>query len=272
MPLTGEEPATKNSEDSAMVQDWQDKPAGEQDRTPGRPPLAGLGGFGSQRIGRLKPVSAEGDLARQTDFGNELLGVPGKAGIEARCEFRCWPSDEQFAAMERNLADWDMESEETRTDTYVLWARHPEFLPKLRGGDTFEVKQCLASHGRMERWGLVASSGFPLGAEIRHWLARECNFAPCSMARWAHSPHAFLCQVSIEPDWCFIEATKSRRTFTLGPLRGEVTRLACSGETYLTAALESEDHALLEDIISAPPFSGLANRNYGEFLRDITRR
>ena len=187
---------------------------------------------------------------------------------DVRFEFRCWPLEEQAREIEAYFEGWESENEAAQADTYILWLRHPEFLPKLRHGRRLEVKQRLATYGRLEEWGMALADDFPLSERSQTWLsARHKDLTGCAVDLWASSVNAFICQASIEADWRYIDVVKARRLFRDGPFYGELTRFTCGGMSFVTAAIESPDAPALQAVAEAPPFSGLANRSYGEFLR-----
>ena len=202
----------------------------------------------------------------------ERDGAAAQTVREQRYEFRCWPCDEQLEAIERHFADWQEDEAESRTDIYLIRLRQHDFLPKLRDGSRLEVKQRVAVAGRIEVWGMAASSQFPLDEPMREWLARDVGFAPCAAKLWSGTAHAFRCQMSIEPGWQALDVHKQRRLFRKGQLRAEITRVDCAGRQVDTVGFETQDLAGLRAEIDAAPFAGLANRNYGDFLRDLTGR
>ena len=195
-----------------------------------------------------------------------------QAARDQRYEFRCWPCTEQLEAIERHFADWQEDEAESRTDIYLIRLRQHGFLPKLRGGSRLEVKQRFAAAGRIELWGMAASSWFPLDEPVRNWLVRDVGFAPCAAKLWSETAHAFRCQMSIEPGWQALDVHKQRRLFSKGQLRAEITRVDCAGRQVDTAGFETQDLSGLRAEIDAAPFAGLANRNYGDFLRDLIGR
>ncbi len=170
--------------------------------------------------------------------------------MESRYEFRCWPNNCQTDEMTKFFASWDRVDDSRRTDTYIFRKGCCDLLMKLRDQTHFQVKRKLGQRGQIDLWGLQFSSAMPLQDDVRRWL----------------------CQVSIEPEWDFLPVSKSRSRFRKGKLTGEVTLVSTRGCSMHSVAVESEDALVLEECISAEPFAGLANRDYGAALREYLRR
>ena len=192
--------------------------------------------------------------------------------MESRYEFRCWPNNCQTDDMTKFFASWDRVDDSRRTDTYIFRKGCCDLLMKLRDQTHFQVKRKLGQRGQIDLWGLQFSSAMPLQDDVRRWLSNACEFSPFNKGKWSQSAHAFLCQVSIEPEWDFLPVSKSRSRFRKGKLTGEVTLVSTRGFSMHSVAVESEDALVLEECISAEPFAGLANRDYGAALREYLRR
>lgn len=195
------------------------------------------------------------------------MGTSGKWG--RLYEYRAWPEEVEAMGLAISGSFRPVQTEQ-RTDDYLLPVKPSggSYLPKIRGGRKFEVKQCLGTRSGIEIWRRVVSQKFPLDPGLRALLAsiypgivipRRALETPGRLVL-ALAPHAFLCRVR-----------KSRQLYRKGPCKGEVTRIEAFGTPAVTIALECSKPGPVLELLDQVPNPELPNVNYGEWLRHQLR-
>ncbi|MBA4225561.1 MAG: hypothetical protein C0456_02930 [Hyphomonas sp.] len=186
------------------------------------------------------------------------------------CEYRAWPDqDDALAATIRR--HFQSRHREDRTDDYLLPVSRCSlsFLPKIRAGKKFEIKQKIRTEGAIEIWRRILSESFPLHPNAQRVLeavypgARFSGGALDTPGRLvgALMPNAFICRVR-----------KTRLTFRKGACKAEITQIEALGKETLTVALECSKLAPLADYLQKQGSSLLPNIDYGTWLRAQLKR
>ena len=185
-------------------------------------------------------------------------------------EYRVWPgkSDTFETALRRSFK---ITGRETRTDDYLLPVQNATgaFLPKIRGGKKFEIKQRIASDSSGEVWQRKVSERFPLDPALQPVL--EYIYGGVSLpARSLETPGRLL--TALAPRIFFCRVTKHRTRLRSGACIGEITHVRVFGKQALTVAVECRKPgpvaAFLEELPGPPP----PNTDYGSWLRAQLRQ
>lgn len=175
-----------------------------------------------------------------------------------RWEYRVWLPD--AGDLSRRIADaarFELESE-TRTDHYFLTAED-RLLAKIRGGETFEIKELLETRSGCEHWMMAVSNRFPPGTRSLDRLVGEARDVPAAAALIAAAGQSIA----------ILEVKKARRRFALGAsgAEAEVTAVTHHGRTHHTVAVEVPDFETCAAIVQSLGMDSLENIDYGSFLR-----
>jgi hypothetical protein len=184
-------------------------------------------------------------------------------------EYRAWPEEAETMASTISRSFRPSQTEQ-RTDDYLLPVRPcgGSYLPKIRGGQKFEVKECLGTQAGMEIWKRVVSQKFPLDPGLRGLLAsiypgvlipRRALETPRRLVQ-ALAPHVFLCRVR-----------KTRQLYRKGPCKAEVTQIEAFGVPAITVALECGRPGPVLEFLDQAPDPHPPNLNYGDWLRHRLR-
>lgn len=181
------------------------------------------------------------------------------------CEYRAWP-DQDDALVASIRRDFHSRQMEDRTDDYLLPVGPSSlaFLPKIRGGKKFEIKQKIRTEVAIEVWRRTLSEKFPLGPNAQRVLetvypgARFSGGALDTPGRLvgALMPHAFICRVR-----------KTRLTLRKGVCKAEITEIEALGKETLTVALECGKLSPVAEYLQKHGSSLLPNIDYGTWLR-----
>ena len=176
-----------------------------------------------------------------------------------RWEVRRWPTRAGAEALARRLADreseWERLPDEWRTDTYLLPPDRPDLLPKLRGGERFEVKRRLEVRDGLELWDMPLSEPWPPSRTVRERAAELLGRALPT----GEPDRAALDWLG----WTVAPVDKARRRWSHEGTTVEVT------ETTLgwTVAFEEPGHDTLLARLARLDLPTMPNRGYGARLR-----
>lgn len=154
--------------------------------------------------------------------------------------------------------DWEPLPEESRTDLYLLPPGRPDLLPKLRGGERFEIKQLLEVREGLERWELSLSDPLPLCRTARE-RARELLGEALPNGELDPPVLAHL-------GWIALRVDKARRRWRRDRTTVEVTDTSLG----LTVAAEEPDRRTLLGVVRLLDLCDLANEHYGTRLQSGT--
>ena len=171
----------------------------------------------------------------------------------ARWEFRCWPPAElatRIAAQLDSAADWQRLPDERRTDTYLLPPGRPDLMPKLRGGERFEIKRRLEVRDRLQLWEMALSEDWLLDGDARR---RATALFGNDASVFATGTDALAAL-----DWTVGRIEKKRRRWERDRTTVEVT------DTTLgwCLAWEGQDRCALLASINRLGLASLSNRSY----------
>ena len=185
-------------------------------------------------------------------------------------EYRIWPdgADGFEDALRRSFS---VVGRERRTDDYLLPIQMSSaaFLPKIRGGKKFEIKQRIRSDSSGEIWRRIVSEKFPLDPALQPVLEgvyggaavpARCLETPGRLLA-ALAPHVFVCRVS-----------KNRTRLRSGACKGEITTAEVFGKEALTIALECRKPAPVAEFLQDVPGPLPPNTDYGAWLRGQLRQ
>lgn len=185
-------------------------------------------------------------------------------------EYRIWPDAEDGFenALRQNFR---VIGRERRTDDYLLpiHMASAAFLPKIRGGKKFEIKQRIRSDSSGEVWRRIVSERFPLDPALQSVLEgiyggvplpARCLEAPVRLLA-ALAPHVFVCRV-----------IKNRTRLRSGACKGEITTAGVFGKEALTIALECRKPGPVADFLRELPGPPPPNTDYGTWLRGQLRQ
>jgi len=185
---------------------------------------------------------------------------------DARYEYRVWVglAHPVVSQLQRR---WPLVAAERRSDIYLLGPRPDRVLVKLRDGRRLEIKKRMRDVGAVQRWTMPLSAGFPLAAGPRAALAQALGQRGGLAPETGLSPAHLLAAFATERTGVVSHTVrKSRLLFERGGCRAEICRIAVSGRTGLSVALEA---AALPPIARAIDDLGLGthpNRSYGDML------
>ncbi len=181
---------------------------------------------------------------------------------ETRWEFRCWPCDVSplWAQIEREYVRHD---EERRTDTYFLSSARKDLMPKLRGGDRFEIKQLMETRDALEKWSLPISVPSPLVKADAERIA--VFFKDISAERLTGCGGEQL-EVLFGSICHTHRVEKHRALFTLGDLQAELTAARAHGSIAFSVGFECEDAETLHTEHHRLGLSAFENIAYFEAL------
>ena len=175
----------------------------------------------------------------------------GRSG--ARWEFRCWPPADLASGIAVRLdtaADWQRLPDERRTDTYLLPPDRPDFMPKLRGGERFEVKRRLEVRDVLQRWELALSENWPLDAEARQRTKGLFKDHAAALSTGTDALAAL--------GWTVEQVGKKRQRWERDEMMLEVTDTSLGW----TVAWEGQDRGTLRASVDGLGLAGLPNRSY----------
>lgn len=200
------------------------------------------------------PAQRGGKLIMRNRLARELL-----------YEYRAWPDDAD--RLRPVIAGrFRPRKEESRRDDYLLpvCQASEAFLPKIRGGRLFEIKQRLSRENGIEVWKRVTSEAFPLDPALSPLLSRIYPGAELG-ARDLDTPghllgalasHVFLCPTR-----------KKRVLFKKGGCKAEITTVEAFGLKCETVALECRRPGPVREFLEHLPDKPLPNTSYGAWLR-----
>lgn len=185
-------------------------------------------------------------------------------------EYRAWPGPEDILAATIRR-DFQSQQMEDRTDDYLLPVGRSAltFLPKIRAGKKFEIKQKIRTDAAVEIWRRIFSEKFPLNPNVQPIL--EAVYPSATLTEGALDtprrlvrmlmPHAFFCRVR-----------KTRLSLRKGACKAEITEIEALGKEAMTVALECKKLSPVADYLHAQGSPLLPNIDYGTWLRAQIKR
>ncbi|WP_425409832.1 hypothetical protein [Hyphococcus sp.] len=183
-----------------------------------------------------------------------------------RYEFRIWPGD-ATPFIEDMQTVFAYNGREKRTDTYLLAPDRNDLLPKIRGADQLDIKQCLSvDSSGVEKWEVIVAETFPVSPGTKNWLREMFPGLQKSQAAFRNVGD-FLEAVSGAAEIYTVE--KSRRLYCCNQCKAEVTRVTVNASSFNTVALECDDREMLKRFMHKLNFNGYRNIHYGVALREL---
>lgn len=184
---------------------------------------------------------------------------------QGRYEFRIWPRAwPQAASLVQKF--WSLTGAERRSDIYLLSARSPVRLVKLRADNRLESKRRGHDLGPLQYWTFHPYPMFPLSRPATRLLARELGVAPLPADAGLSPGHLVARLAARAPEIRPESVCKSRLLFRKGSCRAELCRVAVAGKTGLTLAIEDPDPETALRALDALRIGHLRNLSYGEML------
>ncbi len=187
-----------------------------------------------------------------------MTGRPG-----ARWEFRCWPPADILAAVAARVdaaGEWHPLPDERRTDTYLLPPGRPDLMPKLRGGERFEIKRRLEVRDGLELWEMALSEDWPLGPEAGERAAER--LAPF------HLPPDLESGSVGTGDWRIVALDKARRRWRDERGTVEVTRVTAPQVDRFAVAFEGARPQDARTVIEALGLASQRNQSYRRWIEN----
>lgn len=185
---------------------------------------------------------------------------------QPRYEFRCW-RDDVTGVLQNFQKNFDDLGVEERIDIYLLPRKDQGVLPKIRGGDSFEIKRRLNMSESFERWEVAVQKDFPLSAKT---VAHILDILDEPQLEAVRLPDSRAAVEFFAPYFDVLCVPKMRRLFKGNGCRAEITHVLISLKPYETVAFESEDPSEIAGNLKKFRLSDCDNKNYGAILREIT--
>ncbi len=179
-----------------------------------------------------------------------------------RWEVRVFP-EEDAASITRAMtegADGELEAG-YRTDIYLL-ASDERLLPKIRGGELFEIKELIEEKGGCARWMMAVSAPFPVAGETLSAILPSAALMDDAKS---------LCRAGKEAGLQVIEVRKHRRLFAFGESRAEITDVMAEGRTWRSFGIETPQLEDCRELARSLHLADHENEDYGGFLRRTLR-
>ncbi|MEI4196868.1 hypothetical protein [Roseovarius sp. E0-M6] len=194
-----------------------------------------------------------------------VAGKGTEKAAQGRYEFRVWLRDWPKAASALQRF-WPLVGAERRSDIYLLNARSPYRLVKLRAGDRLESKRRGHELGPLQYWVSNSYPIFPLARPELHLLAQELGVARLPFDAGLSPAHLVARLGASTPEIMPEPVYKSRLLFRKGSSRVELSRVAAGGQNRVTLALEDPDPKSALQALDTLRIGHLRNRSYGEVL------
>lgn len=184
------------------------------------------------------------------------------ADRDARYEFRCWPASAR-AQRDGLGPDWLEKAVDIRTDVYFLPPDRPDFLPKLRGGARFQIKERLKTEAPLEFWRLSFDETLPVAPERLDFIRRvfdEPALTELAFASEAAATEALRGAAQIVP------VRKNIVTFERDGCVLSFTEGVAEGENFESVGLECASPEPVLRAIGELGLEGLDNMDFGAAL------
>ncbi|WP_375207029.1 hypothetical protein [Hyphococcus sp.] len=155
---------------------------------------------------------------------------------------------------------------EERIDIYLLPRNNQGLLPKIRGGESFEIKRRLNISESFERWEVAVQKDFPLSAKT---VAHILHILDEHRLEVVRLPDSRAAVEFFGPCLDTLCVPKMRRLFKSNGCRAEITHVLISLKPYETVAFESEDPNEIAGNLEKFHLKECDNKNYGAMLREI---
>ena len=178
-----------------------------------------------------------------------------------RYEYRCWPDD---ATVFRKVLEYDFDflKTEERVDVYLINPNEQNYLPKIRGGDHFDIKERIGQFGRLELWTKRCNERFPIRA---YWCSvlERLSFLENDLTKTASHPRRLV--ESLQDNIIVRGVNKRRRLYQRESCSAEIAQIEVEGQHFETIAFECLETGFLENFMRRFAID-LPNAHYGQFL------